>query len=274
MPDETIINTFNDLQALPPGKNAYTFFPASTIKGWKLHVCLNKEEDVYPDLNDPLVRSISKFLIDRKINHKYASGNDGFKTFAIYTSSMEEARALAKELEHFNMPETDSDLEQGDLFLSNAIYMRFTGQEYRAPQNAPALFMRYGHKGMPSFAHRYTFADIGTDVTAQDKILLHTLAAHVLCAEYYGSNYLGKNYAHAPWDRDIFMPLTEKYTEEEIALYIKNALIFARATPHFINQELKAQQPIAIDIKALLTASKVESRPTVSSAAQLIIDKF
>src|SRR5690606_35122780 len=133
------ISSFDDLLALRKGDNEYAFYPNAYVPQWKIHLCLNPQKDVYPDLDEPMIRDVARFLIeDKKINHKYANGGDGFKTYTIYTGSMEDTLSLATDLkDRFSFPATKQEHETVDLYLADGIFMRFEGQ----PENN--MFMRY-----------------------------------------------------------------------------------------------------------------------------------
>jgi hypothetical protein len=249
MAHRNIIDNYAELLAVPAGDNEYAFYPHAYRKQWKIHLCLNPQEDVYPDLNEPLIRDVSRFLIEeKKVNHKFANGGDGFKTYTIYTGSMEDTLDLALHMkERFAFPTTDPDLESSDMFLADGIYMRFEGQ----PDSA--MFMRYGHKSIPAISTRYDYSQAinphATPLNKSDKRLIHSLAGHVFCARHYGENYLGQNYDDVQWDKGIFESLGQNYDPQFLKSYIE---LTCRMAESFCNSELKTANPIYLDIDTLI----------------------
>jgi hypothetical protein len=262
-----IVRSYSELLTIPQGDNEYAFYPNDYIPQWKIHLCLNRDEDIYPDLDEPLIRDVSRFLIEeKKINHKYANGGDGFKTYTIYSGSMEDTLDLALDMKkRFSFPQTDPDLEQSDLYLANGIYMRFEGQ----PEDS--MFMRYGYHGIPMIKPSYNFGyhvmDEPPVLNKQDKILLHALAGHVFCAEHYGAHYLGKDYADTRWDKGIFERLGQNFSNEFVEKYVSAATQFGL---HKYNHHLKTDDPVSLNIEDLVRSKTDDYHKNVKS----IMDKW
>ncbi len=58
MTHENQIGSYRELADLPPDEKAYAYYPGDYAKSWKLHLCLNKSEDVFPDLDGRSFRRI------------------------------------------------------------------------------------------------------------------------------------------------------------------------------------------------------------------------
>lgn len=258
MPLRNNITSIDGLNAIAPGDNEYFFKGTQPYNhAWKLHLCLNEQENIYPDLHDPLIRNVSSYLIDHGIQHKYANGGDGFKTYTIYTGTPEQNFAVAHALnERFPLPKQPKNLESGDLHLASAIYTRFEGQPYEVPGVAlsDGLFMHYGLHGIPMVNMRQNYIpELPPEkLTKSNKMLLHTLVGHVFCARHYGENYLGKYYAKTQWDDGIFSSLGNTFSLNEIQTYIDRAL--RNPLPHKLAGQLIAP-PIDLDIAQLAHAT-------------------
>lgn len=248
-----------DLAHIPPGDNEYYFKGTQPYNhAWKLHLCLNDQPNIYPDLRDPLIRDVSAYLIDRDIQHKYANGGDGFKTYTIYTGTPEANFSVAHGLnQRFTFPDRPRNLEPCDLHLAGSIYTRFEGQPYDVPgvSMKDSFFMHYGLHGIPTINTSHNFMPELTNLngmTKPQKTLLHTLAGHVFCTRHYGDNYVGKHYAKTQWDHGLFSPLGDAMSLHDIQTYIDHTL--ARPLPHTLAGQLRAS-PVDIDVAALTQAT-------------------
>lgn len=277
MPLRNNITSVAELKAIPPGDNEYYFEGTEPYNhAWKLHLCLNEHENVYPDLHDPLIRNVSSYLIDNGIPHKYANGGDGFKTYTIYTGTPEKNFTVAHALnERFAFPERSKSLESGDLYLANSIYTRFEGQPYEVPGVAlsDGFFMHYGLHGIPMVNNRQNYMpELPPEkMTKSNKALLHTLIGHAFCARRYGKNYLGQHYDKTQWDHGIFTSLGDTFSLHEIQTYINRAL--DNPLPHKLTTHLMTTQPVDIDIEKLTNANN-EPKSQYGINTQNIIGKM
>lgn len=47
MAHRNVIRSCDELLGIPPHDNEYAFYPGEYQKGWKIHLCLNREQDIY-----------------------------------------------------------------------------------------------------------------------------------------------------------------------------------------------------------------------------------
>ncbi len=251
------VESYQDLVNLAPSENEYYFYGREDYNpAWKLHLCINPQPDVSPKLNDPFIRDISKYLIDKQIEHKYGNGGDGYKTYTIYTGTPEDTWATASKLkQRFKFPETGKRLERSDLYLDKGIYARFEGQPYRVPNVhlTDSMFMHYGLDGIPMLNRNITFdPSLSPKLNKQNKTLLHALCGHVFCAKHYGQNYLGRHYNDLKWDSGLFNELSDTLSLDEIERYIDKASRFP--LPHVLANNILAPA-IILDIAGLTGAN-------------------
>ncbi len=230
---ENYINSFQDLSELSNDAPYYFRGKSLYTTGWKMHLFLNSAPDKFPDLHNETIQKISKFLIDRNLEHKFRNGNDGDNTFCIYIGDRNECETLAKELvaefgrEFSQLSQNGNSFSGSDQNLLNNpnIGIRFDGVNENLP-NSP--FFRYGANGIPEFLHDCYLASsvLGRDISKKQEDKLKKVAAHIILAKFCGEKYLGKNYQNKPWDSELFGNVSEfsaedinKYTQVCVAIF-------------------------------------------------------
>ncbi len=264
---QNIIHSYDELSKLSSDAPYYFYGEKTYTTGWKMHLFLNKGNDVFPDLHDRTIQELSKFLISENLEHKFKNGCDGENTFCIYIGNRDDCEELAlrlatrfaKEFQRLSPQGNKFSGSDKNMFDNPNIGIRFDGVNENLP-NSP--FLRYGDKGIPDFLHGICFASsvLGKKVTSEQEEKLKKVACHLILAKYCGEKYLGKNYESKPWDKEIFDNISEfssddvkKYTQQCITMfrprqYIKLTSLSPKEYEINIDEKMKPrnnnQQPL------------------------------
>lgn len=230
---QNIVGSFQDLAKLSDNAPYYFCGAEKYTTGWKMHLFLNSAPDKFPDLHNPTIQKLSKFLMDKNLEHKFQNGCDGANSFCVYVGDRAECEKLALELNEKFGKEFQQLSPKGNhfsgsdqnLLQSANIGIRFDGANEKL-LNSP--FSRYGSQGIPDFKRDEFWASsvLGREVSQLQEDKLKKVATHLMLAQYCGEKYLGRNYATQPWDKELFADVAEfspqeieKYTQSCISLY-------------------------------------------------------
>jgi len=219
------VKYFNELENLGNVKD-YWFSGNTPGKGWKIHLFMNRQNDVLPPLDTPVLRQVSKYLIDKNITHKYGNGSDGARSFTIYIGDRDDMLGIANEMNalfgrEFAKLSPDGSAIDGvssDYMISPNIGFRFDG-----------TLRKLSEKGVPRFygnirgkCERKTPNVLGRKISDEQESRLQLVAAHIILAKYYGATYLGKDYKNdgSDWDKYLFDSVSE-FSADDIAKYVK-----------------------------------------------------
>lgn len=308
---ENSISSYNELLDLYFDDNDYNGYYYNQTKDsefgkkgsqWKMHLFLNQNANEFPDFKSSSIKKISKFLIEKDVEHKFANGNDGYKTLCIYTGDIEDTLDLAKELkEKFDLSKfgklsdnvKDND-EFSELFVDDRIGMRFSSDENKNKRAIP-YFTRYGYKGIPIIFPTVFFKSLD-GIDKRDRLKFKSLLCHVKLAEMYGENYVGKNYKNVKWDVGIFSPLAKKYGMEktkEIVSSMKKEEVLRLISKRIMGNQNLISDGVEVDIDSILSdnnsnlldrykktsnidniSKKWDNNPSQKSSVKSIVDRF
>ena len=257
---QNVINSYDEISRLSSDAPYYFNGEKTYTTGWKMHLFLNKGNDVFPDLHDRTIQEVSKFLISENLEHKFKNGCDGANTFCIYVGSRDDCEELAlklatkfaKEFQRLSPQGNKFSGSDKNMFGNPNIGIRFDGVNENL-SNSP--FSRYGEKGIPDFLRKVYFASsvLGKKVSYEQEEKLKKVVCHLILARYCGEKYLGKNYKTKPWDQKLFDSISEfssddvkKYTQRCISMfhprqYIKPTSLSTEECEINIDEKMKTQ---------------------------------
>ncbi len=258
---QNTVHSYAELAKLSDDAPYYFYGEHTYTSGWKMHLFLNKVDNLFPDLHDQTIKELSRFLMAENLEHKFKNGCDDLNTFCIYVGSRDACEQLAQKLIAKFGKKFQAIAPQGNhfsgsdenMFDNPNIGIRFDGVNEKLP-NSP--FLRYGEKGIPGFLHRQYLAAavLGKDVTSAQEDNLKKVACHLILAKYCGENYLGKNYQTKPWDQQLFDKVSA-FSAEDIKTYMQKCIAVFNPEKYIKPTSLSSNgYDIDVDEKMKLTA--------------------
>lgn len=274
---ENIVKRYSEIKKLK-NDDAYYFHGENNYQsGWKMHLFLNDGPDNFPDLHDNRISKLSKFLIDKNLEHKFKNGCDGENTFCIYIGDRSECEELSEELtkrfsKYFQELNPKRNNKEGsDFNLANNIGIRFDGANEKL-KDSP--FLRYGSKGIPTLLrNQRLYKGInGDDISKEKEEVLKKLTTHMILAKFCGEKYLGKNYEQEPWDRELFNELTG-IDKNKIDKYI-STIIAAFKPQNFIKSSSLVTEGRGIELDVSKILGNNEKNKQISAMVSEISKKW